>query len=81
MGVEDSKSSQRLADALVARVLVAIDTPALAAKPAAELASTLTSGLSLDMLKDRLMTVLVDKLVNDEALLCQVSAEVLRRLE
>jgi hypothetical protein len=79
--VEDSKSSQRLADALIARVLEATDTAALAAKLALELASTLTSGLSLDMLKDRLMAVLVDKLVNDEELLCRVSAEVLGRLQ
>ena len=80
VAVDDPKPSQRLADARVARVLEATDTAALAAKLAPEIAGALTSRLSLEVLRDRLMTVPVDKLVNDDELLCQVSAEVVSRL-
>ena len=79
VGVEPGP--QRLADALVARVLEMVDTDAIAAKIVPGLASALTAGLSLEALRERLLAALVERLAGDEAFFAKVSAELLGGLE
>ena len=55
-----------LGDALVARVAAQMDLQALAAQMTPQVAEALTSGLSLDQLRDRLLGVVAERVCTDD---------------
>ena len=72
--------ASRLLDALVAKIAESLDTSALAAKIAAPVGVAVTQGISLETLTDRVIEVISAKIVQDEELLREVSAVIIKAL-
>ena len=74
-----AEEGRELGDALVARVAAQMDLDALAAQMAPQLADVLTSGLSLDQLRDKLLGLVAERICTEE-LLAAVSDALMMKL-
>ena len=68
-----------LGDALVARVAAQMDLDALASQMTPQLADVLTSGLSLDQLREKLLNVVTERICTEE-LMAAVSEALMVKL-
>ena len=74
------QSNCDLEDVLLAKAIEQIDVRSLASKLAPELANRLLGRLSIDVLKDRLLDLLVCKIIEDSTLVGAVSMHLLTQL-
>ena len=72
--------ASRLLDALVAKIAESLDTSALASKIAAPVGVAVAQGISLEALTDRVVDAISAKIVQDEELLREVGAEIIKAL-
>ena len=70
----------RLLDVLAAKVVESLDTSALAAKIAAPVGAAVAQGISLETLTDRVVELISAKIVQDEELLKEVGAVIIKAL-
>ena len=68
-----------MGDTLVAKVAARLDLDALSAQLAPQLAETLTSGMSLDQLREKLLDLVAERVFTEE-LLAAVSTALLAKL-
>ena len=76
----EPEPSARLLDVLAAKVAESLDTSALAAKIAAPVGVAVAQGISLETLTDRVVEAISAKIVQDEELLKDVGAVVIKAL-
>ena len=72
--------ASRLLDALAAKVAESLDTSALPAKIAAPVGVVVAQGVSLETLTDRVVEAISAKIVQDEELLREESAVIVKAL-
>ena len=72
--------ASRLLDALVAKIAESLDTSALAAKIAAPVGVAVAQGISLETLTDRVVEAISAKIIQDEELLKEVGAVIVKAL-